>query len=406
MDKKTVDRARYGYDAYRPFEGTLPNPFPRIIGKNALMYLREYIESGLTGNILGRFESEFAKALGTKYVVSTPGCSNALLSLAEALNFGRGDEVIVSPITDYGTVMGLFKCGCVPVFADTEKDSCLISCDSIESRITGKTKAIICVHKMGLMCDMDKIMAVAGEHGLPVIEDACQAVFSTYKGRKAGTIGYAGAFSFDSEKTMGSDIGGCFVTEDEQLYNYAMYFTQSRGAENKPGYGRLHVVPGSAMRMPSCTAAVNLAQLEILPENVAVRDKMIRYIYDMLETIDGISVEKPKDYQEVFSCWMGGFRVDLSKFDCTLEQFAEACVKRGFTGLGTGYYYLLPEACTFLGEYSREYGDYDYGRHNYPNAANYLGNFLRWSTFCEKYTEADCELAYAIVRNVAEEFRK
>ncbi|MCL2516980.1 MAG: DegT/DnrJ/EryC1/StrS family aminotransferase [Oscillospiraceae bacterium] len=393
-----TDRARYGYNAFKNLTGTLPNPFPRIMGPNAGKYVQEVVDSGLTSNITARFESEFAQALGVKYVVSAPGCSNAILSLAEALNFNRGDEIIVSPITDYGTIMGIVKCGYVPVFADTEKDSCLISCQSITERITPKTKAILCVHKMGLMCDMDSITAL----GLPVIEDACQAVFSTYKDRKAGSIGYAGAFSFDSEKTMGSDIGGCFVTNDENLYNYALYFTQSRGAENKPGYGRLHVVPGSAMRMPSCTAAINLAQLEILPENVATRDKMIRCIYEMLATIDGITVEAPKDYQEVFSCWMAGFRVDLQKFNCTLEQFADACVQKGFTGLGTGYYYLLPEACTFL----HGLFGYDYNISQYPNAVDYLSNFLRWSTFCEKYTEKDCELVYSIVSGVAEEFRK
>ena len=399
-DNTPKDRARYGYGAYANITGTLPNPFPRIIGPNAVKYLTEVVESGLTANITERFETEFAKAIGVKHVVSAPGCSNALLSLAESLKFNTGDEIIVSPITDYGTVMGFVKCGYIPVFADTEKDSCLVSAETIERKITSKTRAVVVVHMTGLMCDMDEIIAVADKYGLPVIEDACQAVFSTYKGRKAGSIGYAGAFSFDSEKTMGSDIGGCFVTNDENLYNYALYFTQSRGAENKPGYGRLHVVPGSAMRMPSCTAAINLAQLEILPENVALRDKNIRYIYEMLSSIDGISVEGPKSYQEVFSCWMAGFRIDTGKFGCTPEQFAEACVKRGFSGLGTAYYYLIPQACTFFETYGRN----DYGIENYPNAIAYLSNYLRWTTFCEKYTEEDCELVYGIVKAVADEF--
>ena len=113
---------------------------------------------------------------------------------------------------------------------------------------------------------------------------------------------------------------------------------------------------------------------------------------------------------------MAGFRIDLNQFDCTLEQFSNDCVALGFTGLGTAYYYLIPEACTFLSENARTktypYCEpftnkiYSYDAVNYPNAVNYLKNFLRWATFCEKYTEDDCRYAYEIVKSVADKYRK
>ena len=415
MEKK-ANNAKFGFAAYKSMEGKLPSPFPRIIGPNAAKYLMEVVDSGLTVDMLGRFEKAFCEAMGVKHCVSAPGCSNAILELAEGLNFNPGDEVIFSPITDYGTIMGFVKNNYIPVFADTAPDSINICAETIEPCITDRTRAIVVVHKMGIMCDMDPIMKLAEKHNIIVIEDACQAVFSRYKGRLAGSIGYAGAFSFDSEKTMGSDIGGCFVTNSDELANYTRFRCQSRGAEAKPGYGRLHTVPGSALRMPSCTAAINLAQLEILPENVAQRDKVVRLITGKLSTIPGIIPEKIPDYQDVYSCWMAGFRIKPEMFDCTTDVFGEECGNLGITGAGTGRYYLIPEACTFLQEnadkkiypysFPTASREYTYGADACPNARKYLDTWIRWSTICEKYTEVDVETVYQIVKEVAEKHYK
>lgn len=410
------NNAKFGYAAYKNMKGKLPGPFPRIIGPNAAKYLMEVVESGLSVDMLGRFEKAFAEAMGVKHCISAPGCSNAILALAEALNFNPGDEVIFSPVTDYGTVMGFIKNNYIPVFADIAPDSINVSAETIEPCITDRTRAIVVVHKMGLMCDMDPIMELAGKHNILVIEDACQAVMSKYKGRLAGTIGYAGAFSFDSEKTMGSDIGGCFITNSDELANYARFRCQSRGAEMKPGFGRLHTVCGSAIRMPHCTAAINLAQLEILPGNVAQRDKIIRLITQKLGTISGIIPERLPVYQEVYSCWMAGFRILPEMFDCSADVFGEECSNLGITGAGTGRYYLVPEACTFLQEYASKkifpYSyptasrEYSYGGDNCPNAKKYLDTWIRWSTICEKYTEDDAEIVYQIVKETAEKHYK
>lgn len=408
----TKNSAKFGFAAYKNIIGKLPSQYPRIVGPNAINYLKEIVDSGLTIDMVSRFEKEFCKAMGVKYCVSATGCSNAILALAEALNFNPGDEVIFSPITDFGTIMGFIKNNYIPVFADTAPGSINISAETIEPCITDRTRAIVVVHKMGLMCDMDPIMELARKHDLLVVEDVCQAIASTYKGRIAGTIGDVGTFSFDGEKTMGSDIGGCFITNNEALASYARFRCQGRGAEMREGFGRMHTVPGSAIRMPNCTAAINLAQLEILSDNVAKRDKAARLITEKLETIPGITCEKIPEYQEVWSSWMIGFRIDPEVFDCTADVFGKECAELGITGAGIGRYYLMPEACPFLNEYAENktypYSmppasrEYKYGGDTCPNAKKYLENWVRWSTICEKYTEEDCETVYQIVKTVAE----
>src|SRR5918912_272410 len=172
-----AERARYGAAAYAALTGALPSPFPRTMGPNAGRYVQEVVESGLTCAMVGRFERAFAAELGVRHCVATPGCTPALAVLAAALGGEPGDEVVVSPITDYGTLQGLIRENYIPVFADTEPGTVNISAATIEPCITDRTRAILAVHKTGLICDMDPINALAQQHGLRVFEDCCQAVF-------------------------------------------------------------------------------------------------------------------------------------------------------------------------------------------------------------------------------------
>jgi len=408
--------AAYGARAVAGLTGQLPNPFPRPIGPNALRYLQEVVDSGLTVDMLGRFERAFAEATGAKHCTATPGCTPALAALAAAFGFEPGDEIIVSPITDYGTIQGLIREQYIPVFADTEPGSVNLSARTIEPLLTDRTRAVLCVHKTGLMCDMDPILDLARSRGVVVYEDACQAVFSTYRGRYAGTLGLAGAFSFDSEKTMGSDVGGCVITDDDALAERVRFIAHSRGAVQEPGFGRIHAEPGYALRMPQCTAAICLAQLEVIPEQVAHRDRMARRITALLGEIDGITPLAIPEYQEVYSAWMLGFSLDPEAFGCDTEAFARQLAEAGLTGAGTGKYYLMPAACTFLQEWAQAgrypYSQppasrtYRYGADACPTAWEFLQTFIRWSTFCEKYTEADCDLVAHIVGEVADRNRR
>jgi perosamine synthetase len=410
-----LERAKWGAQAHMDEVGELPTAFPRTIGPNASKYLQEVVDSGLTCDMMGRFEQAFAKALDVKHCIATPGCTPALAVLAAAMPWEPGDEVIVSPVTDYGTVQGLIAEDLIPVFPDTEPGTINFGPATIEPCIAGRTRAILCVHMTGLMNDMDAINALAGKHGLVVYEDACQAVFGEYKGRVAGTLALAGAFSFDGEKTMGSDVGGCLVTDDDDLADRARFIGQSRGGVMKPHFGRLHTEAGYAYRMPNCTAAICLAQLEVIREQVAHRDAMIRLLSDLLAEIPGIRPLPIPEHTNIYSCWMAGFSIEPEAFTCTTEEFAAQLAEADIPGAGMGEYYLMPAALTCLQDMaaaktypysmppaSREY---IYTGDSCPNATAFLKTFIRWSTFCEKYQPEHCELAARIVREIADKNR-
>ncbi len=415
MAKKS-DRARYGAAAWAHLKGELPGIFPRTMGPNCMKYLQEVVDSGLTSGMVARFEERFADEYNVKHCIATPGCTPALAILAAAFDFEPGDEIIVSPITDYGTIQGLCKENYIPVFADTEPGTVNISAETIAPCITDRTRAILVVHKTGIICDMDPINELANKHGLIVYEDACQAVFGEYKGRFAGKLSQAAGFSFDSEKTMGSDVGGCVITDDDELAERLRFVGQSRGARNEPGYGRKHVMVGYAYRMPECTAAISLAQLEIIREQVSQIDRMVRLLSSLVDEVEGVTSLPIPDYMNVYSAWMFGMSIDPQQFTCNAAAFADQLVEAGIPGAGKGAYYLMPEACTFLAENARHrvypYSlppasrEYTYGAEATPTAAAFLENWIRWATFCEKYTEKHCELAAAIVRSVADRNRK
>jgi dTDP-4-amino-4,6-dideoxygalactose transaminase len=411
----TIERARYGASAHAGLKGKLPNPFPRIMGPNASRYLQEVVDSGLTIDMTGRFEKKFAETLGVKHCIAAPGCTPSLAMLASALRFQPGDEIIVSPVTDYGTLQGIIRENYIPIFADTAPGTINLSAETIAPCITDRTRAIIVVHKTGIICDMDPILALAKQHNLLVIEDCCQAVLGKYKGRYAGTMGDAGAFSFDSEKTMGSDTGGCIITNNDDLAERMRFYGLSRAGVMEPHFGRKHVAAGYAFRMPSCTAAVTLAQLEIAQENVAHRDKMIRLLTGYLAEIPGITPLPIPDYLDVYSCWMVGFSLDPQAFRCDTETFGMQMAEAGIPGAGMGAYYLMPEGLVFLNENAKAgvypYSlppasrTYTYDETTCPTAHAFMKTFLRWSTFCEKYEPEHCELAAQIIAGVAEKNR-
>jgi len=410
-----LQRARYGAASHAGMVGRLPTSFPRTMGPNTLKYLQEVVDTGLGVDMTTRFEKAFARELGVKHCVAAPGCTPSLAMLAAALPFEPGDEIVVSPVTDYGTLQGIIRENYIPVFADTAPGTVNLSAQTIAPCITDRTRAILAVHKTGILCDMDPILALAAKHGLMVFEDCCQAVMGRYKGRLAGTMGTAGSFSFDAEKTMGSDTGGCLVTDDDVLAERMRFYGLSRAGVMEPHFGRKHIAPGYAFRMPACTAAVTLAQLEIVHENVAQRDRMVRLLTRLLAEIPGITPLPIPDYLDVYSCWMVGFSIDPAAFRCDTETFANAVAERGIPGAGIANYYLMPEALTFLNEnalshrypYSKPPASYDYvyDETTCPTAHAFLKTLIRWSTFCEKYEPEHCELAAEIVAGIAADYR-
>tara|TARA_B100000686_G_C16242446_1_gene690340 strand:- start:165 stop:671 length:507 start_codon:yes stop_codon:yes gene_type:complete len=168
--------------------------------------------------------------------------------------------------------------------------------------------------------------------------------------------------------------------------------------------------------MPMSTAAISLAQLEIIKPNVVQRDKMIRILSDKLSAIPGISTPPIPEYMNIYSCWMAGFSINLEEFTCDSDTFAQEVADEGIPGAGLGRYYLIPAALPFLTEKAEKkiypYSmppaskSYVYDGNSCPNAQKFLNTYIRWSSFCERYTVEDCELATEIVRTVADKYRK
>jgi dTDP-4-amino-4,6-dideoxygalactose transaminase len=411
---ESLPDATFGAAAMAPATAQLPGVYPREMGPNTMMYLQEVVDSGLASNMVDRFTSYLAEMHGMKFAIGTTGCTQAIFAAMMALDFEPGDEIIASPISDYGSIAGAVFQNYIPVFADTLPGTALIDVASIEKKITDRTRAIIAVHKLGLPCDMDAIMELAARHDLVVIEDVCQAILSTYKGRLAGTMGHLSCFSFDSEKTCGGDIGGAVLTNDEALFHKLQNRGIARGAVQRPGFGREYTSRGFAVQIPQCSAATTLANLEILAPQVEARQKSARMLDERVAQIAGLSPYVVPD-ERTHSYWMYGFVFDPDAFTCSADDFAAQVAAGGIEGVGLGRYYLMPAGVPFLDDMSQAQKfpyckppasyDYVYSGDGVPHAQAFLDRWIRWF-WTEKYTEQHVELMAAIILDVAERNRR
>lgn len=202
-------------------------------------------------------EKKVAAISDCKFAVGASSGTDAILNSLMSLDIGPGDEVITTPFTFFATVGCIARTGAKPVFVDIDPRTFNINAELVASAVTKKTKAILPVHLYGQMADMDPIMEVAREYNLAVIEDAAQSITSVYKGKKAGSIGTAGCFSFFPSKNLGGvGDGGMIVTNDEQLYNRLVIM---RNHGSKPKY--YHKYIGGNFRLDPIQAAVLLVKL-------------------------------------------------------------------------------------------------------------------------------------------------
>ena len=227
-----------------------------------------------TGQECREFEREFAAAIGTDYAIALANGTVALDLALKALGIGAGDEVIVSSRTFLASASSIVNAGANPVFCDVELDSQVISAASIEARLSEKTKAIICVHLAGWMCDMDPIMQLAEARGIAVIEDCAQAHGASYKGRAAGSIGHIAAWSFCQDKIMTTGGEGGMVSTNDRALWQSMWAYKDHGKnydsvyhkQHPAGFRWLHDSFGTNWRMTEMQAAIGRIQLKRLPE--------------------------------------------------------------------------------------------------------------------------------------------
>ena len=235
-----------------------------------------------------RFEKAFAEYIGIRHAVALPSCTSAIHLSLMALGIGVGDEVIVPDATWIASAAPITYVGATPVFADIDAKTWCLSAESFEACITPKTKAVIPVDIYGGVPDWDAIRTVARRHNIVIIEDAAEAIGSEYKGRKAGSFGDTGVFSFHGSKTLTTGEGGMLVTDSEDIYKRVL---QLRDHGRSPGdtlFWNLEVA--HKYKMSSMQAALGLAQLERIEELIQKKRELFKWYQEELDGLDGITL--------------------------------------------------------------------------------------------------------------------
>lgn len=256
------------------------------IGPEEIEAVSAVLRSGMLaqGKRVAELEQRWATYCGAKHAIAVSNGTVALMSLFAGLGIGPGDEVITVGFTFAATANSILYTGATPVFVDIEADSYLIDAGRIEAAITPRTRAICPVSLYGLIPDMDAILAIADRYGLPVVEDACQAHGATYRGRRAGSFGYA-AFSLYGTKNMTTGEGGFVTTEDDRVADWIRLY-RNQGMRARYQYEML----GFNFRMTDIAAAIGLVQLDKLDRNTA-RRQAIAAAYD--RGLAGLPVRLP-----------------------------------------------------------------------------------------------------------------
>jgi perosamine synthetase len=268
-------------------------PFPswpqtdRTDEEDILKSLRNHRWCTFDGEFIPKFEKAWAEKVGARGCVMTPCGTHALHTALNVLDVGPGDEVIVAPFTYIATVDVILMCYALPVFADTDPKTFQIDPDDIEHRITEHTRAILPVHISGAPAHLDKILAIAKRHNLPVIEDACQAHTAEWRGKRAGTLGTIGCFSFQESKVLPGGEAGALVSDNEDLLAKAYCFRDFGRAPKRPTADP-YVMRGTKYRISDFAAAVLMAQLTRFDEICLVREKNAAYLREEIKKVPGI----------------------------------------------------------------------------------------------------------------------
>ncbi len=318
-------------------------PGTELFGKEEKEQVMEVLETGVLfryNNDAQRkgiwkakqFEKEFAEYHGAKHChMVASGTAADCVSLA-SVGVGAGDEVIVPPFTFIAPVEAVVNCGAVPVFAEIDETLCL-SAKSIEAAITPKTKAVMLIHMVGAMAQIDEIVEVCNKHNIILIEDTAQALGGSYKGKMLGTFGKVACYSFDFFKLITAGEGGAVITNDDDVYTTAhtwsdhghSHIGDNRGAEDHP-------ILGTNYRISELHAAVGLAQfrkIDYILERLRANKKVLK---DYLKKFPQVTFRNVPDEA-------GDSATVLNFFLPTQQDAEKACAELGKEGVAAAYWY-------------------------------------------------------------------
>ena len=263
-----------------------------VWNRNAEDGIAEMLRTGRwwrgNGEHVAEFEKKYADLMGAKRCLATASGTTALLVATHVLGVDAGDEVLVSPFTFIATYNVIFMNKALPVFVDTDPETFLINPSKIGERITDRTSAIIPVHIYGLPVDMDRVNEVSKKHELKVIEDACQAWLGEYKGKKLGTLGDLGCFSFQNSKNLPAGEGGAVVGNNDEIMDRCYSFHNCGRPYQSVKRTSDYPIRGSNRRMQQIQSLILMSQMERIKKDADVRLENAKYLDKRLSEIPGI----------------------------------------------------------------------------------------------------------------------
>jgi dTDP-4-amino-4,6-dideoxygalactose transaminase len=282
----------------------------------------------IQGKPVAEFEAALSDSIGVKHACGVANATSALWITLKALGIGPGDEVITTPLTAVPTAEAITLNGAEVVFADIDPQTFQINPDEIARKITPRTKAILPVHLYGIPVNLPQILEIAGKHGIPVVEDCAQAQGAEISGKRVGSMGVAGCFSFFPSKNLGGwGDGGAMVTNDGEIDRFVRMFSN---------HGRLekftHEIPGANERLDGLQAAVLLVKLAKLDEWNARRRKIADAYATRLENVDEVTV--PRVYPDTVPVWHL-YVIRAKARDALARHLKE-------NGIATGLHYPIP----------------------------------------------------------------
>jgi len=296
------------------------------LGPKELEYVSQAVRTGWVsylGNYVTEFEEGFADFCGVKYGCSVSSGTAALHLALLALGIGPGDEVIVPALTFVATANVVTFTGARPVFVDVRAEDFNIDPEEIEKALTKNTRAIIAVHLYGNPCDMDRIMKIARSHNLMVIEDCAEAHGAEYQGRRVGSFGKAGCFSFFGNKIMTTGEGGMVVTNNAALRD-KINTLKDHGSRGRRYH---HPVIGYNYRLTNLQSALGVAQLKKIDLLLEERRKISDLYDSYLDGVEGITIPRQMDGCRRV-CWLYSILIE-KEFGLTRDQLADKLAVKG-----------------------------------------------------------------------------
>ncbi|MGE0760960.1 MAG: DegT/DnrJ/EryC1/StrS family aminotransferase [Pirellulaceae bacterium] len=303
-----------------------------VVQQNDRDSWRKVLDEGrwcrLEGQHANQFEKAYAALTGTRHCVVTANGTSALFTSLNAMGIGPGDEVIVPPYTFVATINVVLLNYALPIFVDTDRATLQIDAGKIEAAITPRTRCIIPAHIGGNAADLDTVLAIGKKHGIPILEDACQAHLAEWRGRKLGSWGQAGCFSFQASKNLNSGEGGAIISNDETMIERCYAFHNNGRARRGSGFGYAH--GGANLRMTEFQAALLLEQMSRVEEQSQRREANAKHLTEQLQGIAGLTPARqyPGCTRNAYHLYM--FRYDPAGFaGLTRDKFLQALRAEG-----------------------------------------------------------------------------